>query len=197
MRMFLWRRSDFPVRSSICVYASLHASGAGPGMRSSKGGRTMSRFKCAVASIAACATIVAVGASAATAKPVTLHFFSKQVYSRLSNASGQPSNSAPAVGDRLSLANNDFVGNHKQHAKRPTASDYVVCTVTSTGAGLCDSVIAIGGSMIVADDSVLDFGSNITTFKITGGTGRYRHAHGSIIGKDVGSNTDLTIKVSS
>ena len=157
----------------------------------------MSRFKCAVASIAAGATIVAVGASAATAKPVTLHFFSKQVYSRLSNASGQPSNAAPAVGDRFSFASDDYVGNHKHHAKQATASDHVVCTVTSTSAGLCDGVIAIGGAMILGDDFVLDFNSNTTTIKITGGTGRYRHAHGTIIAKDVGNNTDLTIKVSS
>ena len=157
----------------------------------------MSRVKYAAASIAACAAIVAVGASAATAKTVTLHFFSKQVYSRLSDASGHPSNSGPAVGDRFSFASNDYVGNHKHHANRATASDHVVCTVTSTSAGLCDGVVAIGGSMILGDDFVLDFNSNITTLKITGGTGQYRHAHGTIIAKDVGNNTDLTIKVSS
>jgi hypothetical protein len=159
----------------------------------------MSRVKCVAASIAACATIVAVGASAAAAKAVTLHFFSKQVYSRISDASGQPlpSNSAPAVGDRFSFASNDYVGNHKHHAGRPTASDHVVCTLTSTSAGLCDGVIAIGGSMILGDDFVLNFNSNITTLKITGGTGRYRHAHGTVIAKSVGNNTDLTIKVSS
>jgi hypothetical protein len=107
----------------------------------------MSQVKSAAASIAACVTILAVGASAATAKPVTLHFFSKQVYSRISDATGKPlpSNSAPAVGDRFSFASNDYVGNHKHHAKRPTASDHVVCTLTSTSAGLCDGTIAIGG----------------------------------------------------
>jgi hypothetical protein len=35
------------------------------------------------------------------------------------------------------------------------------------------------------------------TVKITGGTGRYRHAHGTIIHKSVGNNkSELTIKVS-
>jgi hypothetical protein len=56
------------------------------------------------------------------------------VYSRISDASGHPlsPNSAPAVGDRLSFASNDYAGNHKHHAKQTTASDHIVCTLTST-----------------------------------------------------------------
>jgi hypothetical protein len=160
----------------------------------------MSRIKCAAASIAACATIIAVGVSAAAAKTVTLHFFSKQVYSRISDASGHPlsPNSAPSVGDRLSFASNDYAGNHKHHAKQATASDHIVCTVTSTSTALCDGTIAIGGSLILGDDFVFDFNSNAATkVTITGGTGLYRHAHGSVIAKSVGNNTDLTITVSS
>jgi hypothetical protein len=159
----------------------------------------MSPIKCAVASIAACATIAAVGASAAAAKTVTLHFFSKQVYSRMSDASGKPlsPNSAPAVGDRFSFASDDYVGNHKRHAKLATASDHVVCTIASTSSGLCDGTIAIGGAMIFGDDFVLNFNSNTTTLKITGGTGRYRRARGTVIAKTVGNNTDLTVNVSS
>jgi hypothetical protein len=163
----------------------------------------MSRIRCVAASIAACATIAAVGASAAAAKTVTLHFFSKQVYARMSDASGKPlpPSSAPAVGDRFSFASNDYVGNHKQHAKQATASDHVVCTLTTASRGLCDGTIAIGGAVIIGDDFVLNFNSssNVTTVKITGGTGRYRHARGTVIAKSVGNsnNTDLTIRVSS
>jgi hypothetical protein len=161
----------------------------------------MGRIRCVAASMAACATIVAVGASAAAAKTVTLHFFSKQVYSRMSDASGKPlpPSSAPAVGDRFSFASNDYVGNHKHHAKQATASDHVVCTLTTAGSGLCDGTIAIGGAVIIGDDFMIDFSSssNITTVKITGGTGRYRHARGTVVAKSVGNNSDLTIKVSS
>ena len=160
----------------------------------------MSRIKCAAASVVACATIIAVGASAAAAKTVTLHFFSKQVYSRISDASGHPlsPNSTPAVGDRLSFASNDYTGNHKHHAKQATASDHVVCTLTSPNSALCDGTIAIGGSMIFGDDFVLNFNSNAaTTVRITGGTGLYRHAHGTVDVKSVGNNSDLTIAVSS
>ncbi len=161
----------------------------------------MSRIRCVAASIAACATIAAVGASAAAAKTVTVHFFSKQVYSRISDASGKPvpPSSAPAVGYRFSFASDDYVGNHKQHAKQATASDHVVCTLTTNSSGLCDGTIAIGGAMIFGDDFVINFNSNApTTLKITGGTGQYRHARGTVIAKTVGNsnNDDLTIKVS-
>jgi len=160
----------------------------------------MSRIRRAAASIAACATIMAVGASAAAAKTVTLHFFSKQVYTRISDASGHPlpPNSRPAVGDRLSFASNDYAGNHRHHAKQATASDHVVCLLTSASSALCDGTIAIGGSMILGDDFGLNFTSNAaTTVKITGGTGLYRHAHGTVLVKSVGNNSDVTIKVSS
>ncbi len=157
----------------------------------------MGRIRYAAASIAACATIVAVGASAAAAKTVTLHFFSKQVYSRTSDANGKPVTS-PVVGGRMSFASNDYAGNHKHHANRATASDHVVCTLTSNSSALCDGTIAIGGSMIIGDDFVLNFNSNApTTVKITGGTGVYRRARGTIVAKSVGNNTDLTISVSS
>ncbi|MBV8734211.1 MAG: hypothetical protein JO120_05460 [Solirubrobacterales bacterium] len=160
----------------------------------------MSRLRYAAASIVVCATIVAAGASAATAKTVTLHFFSKQVYSRISDASGHPlrPSAAPAVGDRFSFASNDYVGNHKHHAKQATASDHIICTLTGGSTALCDGTIAIGGSMILGDDFVFNFNSNAaTTVTITGGTGSYRHAHGTVIAKPVGNNTDVTIKVSS
>jgi hypothetical protein len=159
----------------------------------------MRRISCATASILACATIVALGASAAAAKTVTLHFFSKGVYSRLSDASGKPlsASSAPAAGDRASFASDDYVGNHNHHARLATASDHEDCTLISATSGLCDGTIAVGGAMIIADDFVLDFTAKVTTAKITGGTGRYRRAHGTVIATDVGNNTDFTIKVSS
>jgi hypothetical protein len=62
---------------------------------------------------------------------------------------------------------------------------------------LCDGTLAIGGAMILGDDFVLNFNSNITTVKITGGTGPYQHARGTVIAKTIGNNTDLTVKLSS
>lgn len=159
----------------------------------------MSRLTRAGALLAACAAILAVSASAAVAKSVTMRFFSKGVYTRISDATGKPlsPSSAPAVGDRLIFAGNDYVGNHKHHAKHATASDNIVCTQVSASSALCDGTIAIGGSMILGDDFVLDLSSTAPTIvKITGGTGRYRHAHGTVVSKPVGNNADLTVKVS-
>ena len=69
----------------------------------------INRNRFAAASFAACATIMAVGASAAAAKTVTMHFFSRQAYSRISDASGHAiSQNSVAVGDRLSFASNDY-----------------------------------------------------------------------------------------
>lgn len=142
-----------------------------------------------------------VGASAAAAKTTTYHFFSKDVYSRISDANGNPvsPNAMPVAGDRFSFASDDYVGNHRHHARRATASDHVVCTIMPNGKGLCDGQISIGGSMILGDDFVLDFsaqGPSVTVLKITGGTGRYRHARGTIVAKSVSQNTtDLTIRV--
>ena len=162
-------------------------------------GRLVNRVRLASA-IAVCATTMAVGASAAAAKTTTIHLFSKDVYSRISDANGHPQsgkNFMPKPGDRFSFAANDFLGNHKHHGNRQVGSDHVVCIIQSNGTGLCDGTIAIGGSMILGDDFVLDFNSNAPiTLKITGGTGRYRHARGTVVAKSTSQNTtDLTIRV--
>jgi hypothetical protein len=162
----------------------------------------MSRIRCAAVSIAACATMMAVGASAAAANTISLHFFSKQVYSRIRDANGHPlpPTSGLDVGDRISNAFNDYAGNHTHHAKRATASNQVACIVTSGSTFLCDETIAIGGSMILADDFVINFPANgPTTFKITGGTGTYRHARGTVIARSfLGQpGSDLTIEIRS
>ena len=141
-----------------------------------------------------------VGASAAAAKTTTYHFFSKDVYSRISDANGNPvsPNAMPVAGDRFSFASDDYVGNHRHHARHATASDHIVCTIMANGKGLCDGTLAIGGSMILGDDFILDLASNnpVTVVEITGGTGRFRHARGTIVAKSVSQNTtDLTIRV--
>jgi hypothetical protein len=84
------------------------------------------------------------------------------------------------------------------HVVRVIGISSLLYTSTITSSALCDGTIAIGGSMIFGDDFVLNFiSSAATTVKITGGTGVYRHARGTIVVKPVGDNNDLTIKVSS
>ena len=170
----------------------------------------MNRIRWAAASVAACAAIGAVAATGVAAKTVTrhfvtTHFFSKRAYTRISDASGRrlSSNFVPAVGDRVSWASNDYSGDHNHHAKKATASDETVCTVMSSSSALCDGIFAIGGSMIIADDYVLRLPSKrltTITIKITGGTGRYQGARGTITAVAVGDSvfaTDVTITLAS
>lgn len=148
---------------------------------------------------------LAVVAPAATARTVTLHYFSRQTSSVLVNAQGQPvtpaPNSPPAVGDIFDNTGVDYVGSHKHHAKQATASDHLRCTITSVtatgGEATCDGQIAIGGSMLLANGAPLTLseGSAPAVLSINAGTGIYRHAHGKIVATQRGNNSDLTVKV--
>jgi hypothetical protein len=95
----------------------------------------------------------------------------------------------------------DYVGNHKHHAKQATASDHLRCTITgaagNSATAVCDAQIAIGGSMLLANHAKLTFGESNAPIvvPINGGTGIYRHAHGTVISTSVGNDSDLTVKV--
>jgi hypothetical protein len=172
---------------------------------------TVSRIRFATASALACVTLVALGPIAAAAqtvtkpkpvtktkaKTVTKHFYSVPVYSRISDPSGDrlSANTQPTVSDRVSYADNDYTGNHTRHAKRATASDHTVCTLISSTSVLCDGAFAINGALILADDYVLSFPTrkNATTIKITGGTGVYKGARGTITATSQGKALDVTI----
>ena len=159
----------------------------------------MNRIKTGAVSIVALAgAMLAMSAVPATAKTITLHFFSKQTSSTLTDANGNPvsQNAPPSVGDRLSFSDDDYVGNHTHHAKRATASDHVNCIVSQPGKGLCNGEQAIGGSMLLAEGFTIDFTSNgPTRVTITGGTLRYKGAHGTLVVKTIGNsnNSDNTI----
>ena len=94
----------------------------------------------------------------------------------------------------------DYVGNHKRHAKRATASDHLRCTLTGLTAdgakAVCDGQIAIGGSMLLVNNESLTLpdSNGPLVFRINGGTGTYRHVHGKITATTVGNNTDFVIK---
>jgi len=156
-----------------------------------------------IAPLAGALFALAVVVPTASARTVTLHYFSKQTSSTVVTPQGKPlgPSSAPAVGDINDNTDLDYVGNHKHHAKQSTASDHLRCTITgSTGSGAtatCDAQIAIGGSMLLANHVELTFSdsSALVVVPINGGTGIYRHAHGRVISTSVGSNSDFTINV--
>jgi hypothetical protein len=146
--------------------------------------------------------LVASGASAAT----TVHFFDKQVSSTFRGPNGQPlgPNATPTVGDSFENTDLYYVGNHKHHAKKWTATGHLVCTITSiagpmSGTATCDGQIAIGGSMLLAENAKLTFSNSPTVVvPITGGTGKYRGAHGHVKSTSIGNtnNSDITITFS-
>jgi hypothetical protein len=145
---------------------------------------------------------LAVAVPAASARKVTLHYFSKQTSSTFVDPQGRPlgPGDAPAVGDVNDNTGVDFVGNHRHHARKATASDHLRCTITSftamAGAARCDGQFAIGGSMLLANDAPFTLSNAPHVISISGGTGIYHHARGKIIATSVGKNTDFTIRAS-
>lgn len=156
-----------------------------------------------IAPLASAVLALAVVVPTASARTVTLHYFSKQTSSTFVTPQGKPlgPSSAPAVGDINDNTDLDYVGNHKHHAKRSTASDHLRCTITgltgNSATATCDAQIAIGGSMLLANHTQLTFSESSApvVVSINGGTGIYRHAHGTVTSTSVGNNSDLTIKV--
>lgn len=154
-----------------------------------------------VAILAASLLTLAVMVPAASAKTVTLHIFSRQTSSTFVDAHGHPvpPNTPPAVGDTFDNTGVDYAGNHKHHAVKPNGSDHLRCTITgmtdTAPMALCSGQIAIGGSMLLANDETLTLSDNAPPTPINGGTGIYRHAHGLIMPRSFGNNTDFTIRV--
>jgi hypothetical protein len=141
---------------------------------------------------------MAVVAAPASAKTITLHYFSKPVGARLTDSAGHPLNpnkppAAGYVGDRVGL---DYVGNHKHHAKHWTSSFHFRCVFRSSKRATCDGQIAIGGSMLLVKGHP-NFHSNPARLTITGGTGVFQSAHGTLTMFNAGntSNVDFTIRV--
>ena len=160
----------------------------------------------AVAVGLACAAMLSLLVAGSASAATTLHFFDKQVSSTFRGPNGQPlgPNAVPAVGDSFDNTDLYYVGNHKHHAKAWTASGHLVCTFTSitgpmSGTATCDGQIAIGGSMLLAENAKLTFSTSPTVVvPITGGTGNFRGAHGHVKSTSISNknNSDITITFS-
>lgn len=126
------------------------------------------------------------GASASSPGPsgaiTTLHLYAVDQYFAMFTADGQPLNTSaqPAAGDYLVGTDEDFLGNHLEHSKTSTGADNTVCTFTSPTEGICDQVIAMGGSLLLFDHVTVNFASASPVSEITGGTGMFEGAHGTV-----------------
>lgn len=167
--------------------------------------RGSSRGLALIVGLACAATLSLLAPSIASAK-TTLHFFQKQVSMTFVGPNGQPLSptAAPAVGDGFVVIDLDYVGTAKNHAKAWSASDHLVCTFTSitgpmSGTATCNGQIAIGGSMLLAQNVTLSFSTSPTlVVAINGGTGKFRGAHGQSKSTSIGhtNNSNFTITFS-
>jgi hypothetical protein len=92
--------------------------------------------------------------------------------------------SDPKPGDVFEVDSLNFRGDHRRHAKRATASDYLRCTFQANGEPDCFSYAAIGGSL-------LRFHGD----KVIGGTGRFRGATGTAKNTEVEGGLDSVVRL--
>lgn len=138
------------------------------------------------------------GPANAGAAATTLHFFQKSTFQAITTPTGAPlaADATPAAGDVVEDSDLDFVGSHTHHAKHWTVSDHLVCSLTdNTGGATCFGDFAIGGSLLFADGVTVAFGGTTVRVALTGGTGAYEGASGTVTAKEIGTtnNADVTI----
>ena len=142
--------------------------------------------------------ILAASASAAT----TLHFYDKRLSNTFTDPSGQPIgnvNTPPPPGSAVDITEIGYAGNSKHHATAPTASIHLACVVTTAPQAVCFGQVAIGGSMLLANQFTVSLasGNPFSTVKINGGIGKFAHAHGTIHSTSAGkNNSNVTITYS-
>lgn len=125
------------------------------------------------------------GASGSMAT-TTWKFYAVSTFSGLQTSNGQPvtnPSTPPSVGDYAVGTDNDYVGDHTSHSSDVSATDHLFCLFTKAPAtATCSAEIATSQGMLLTDNSVQDFSSQSPTmnFKITGGTGAYQGAKGTV-----------------
>jgi hypothetical protein len=148
---------------------------------------------------ALCAVAILAGsASAAT----TMHFFEKDLSNTFTDPSGHPIgnvNTPPPSGSAIDITELGYAGNSKHHATTPTASIHLACVVTTAPKAVCFAQVAIGGSMLLANQFTVSLasGNPFSTVKINDGIGKFAHAHGTAHSTSAGKNTtNVTITYS-
>jgi hypothetical protein len=139
-----------------------------------------------------------------SATPTTLHLFLNSQAQGLFGPDGKPGNpnQPPAVGDYFTDSDVVYSGSHSSHPSASIGSAHLLCAVTAVsgtgGTGVCDGLIDLGGSLLVADHQPVDLTGNTIKLNITGGTGLYKGAQGTLSSANVGNSndTDLTLTVS-
>jgi hypothetical protein len=158
----------------------------------------------ALAALAAAAVPALAGAAAKPAqrhggKTIVLRLYSVTTSFVYTTAAGkvlpQPP-AKPSPGDRLELTDVDYKGNHVHHAKRVSATDHTLCIFGADGgAPTCDGQAAIGGNELLLFHTPGGGAGGDTV--VSGGTGRYAGATGTVAMTEIGdtNNSDIVVTV--
>jgi len=148
------------------------------------------RVAAGAAAAALCGLALWPVAGQAARKTETLRFFSKDVSQTVTTADGRvirkPPYPEPKPGDSLDINALDYVGNHRDHAQRWSASHHLRC-VFSTGEPDCVTHVAIGGSLLIFRGY---------PGALVNGTGRYQGAGGRVLSnKEAPGGSDIVARI--
>ena len=158
---------------------------------------------CRVGGLASLLGLLAFGALAAPADAAgtTLRFFNRNQTVTATDAGGAPlpnngSGAAPTVGDRVAYTALDYVGNHRRHASRASASSHLACTFASATTLTCNAQFAVGGLLLLGNDVTATLMSNgVSSIPVNGGTGKYQHATGTIVVTPIKNSVDADVTI--
>jgi len=139
-------------------------------------------------------------AGAASAKRETLRFFQVGGRAQFYNAAGKkidlnPPATLPKPGDSFDEVDVDYVGTPKHHAVQWTATDHLTCTFTNHDTGLCNSQIAIGGSLLLSNNFTMKFGPSNAPAPINEATGVFSGMHGTLTDEDLPKSNNATLVI--
>ena len=123
----------------------------------------------------------------AAGKTETVRFFSKQVSFTYTAADGtvinRPPDGPPQAGAVMEIDSISYRGNHRKHAKRSTASDYLRCEFNGSPEPDCHGYVAIEGSLL-----------RFHGMEIIGAVGRWKS--GKVVSsKEVKGGSDFVLRL--
>jgi hypothetical protein len=153
--------------------------------------------------VLALAALVAATSPAAAApgrqhagKTVVLRYYSvvaSFVYTRADGTVVEQPPQNAAVGDHFDVTELAYKGTHSKHAKKWSATSHTTCVFESVkGAPTCDGQSAVGGNQLLLFHTPAG-----SAPAVSGGTGRYAGATGTVAMTEIGdtNNSDVVVTV--